>query len=78
MENFYVKKESAESASPDSICLDVNSSVIFNSGCFAVKVLALFQDHGILRPGLSQKYPEFHYLLGECIHFWDSVESVSV
>ena len=34
VENFYIEKGSAESASPESICLDVKSSVIFSSGCF--------------------------------------------
>ena len=33
VENYYIEKGSSESASPDSICLDVKSSVIFNSGC---------------------------------------------
>ena len=28
VENFYIEKGSAESASPESICLDVKSSVI--------------------------------------------------
>ena len=40
VENFYIEKGSAESASPDSICLDVKSSVIFSSGCFVVKAFA--------------------------------------
>ena len=87
VENFYIEKGSAESASPGSICLDVNSSIIFSSGCFVVKavafrrlieVSALLQHHGILLPGVSQRYREFHYVLGECIHLWDSVESGSV
>ena len=38
-ENFYFEKASAESASPESIRLDVKSSVIFSSGCF-VKAFA--------------------------------------
>ena len=33
-------KGSAESASPEPICLDVKSSVIFSSGCFVVKAFA--------------------------------------
>ena len=37
---FYVEKSSAESASPEFICLDVKSSVIFSSGCFVVKAFA--------------------------------------
>ena len=37
VENFYIEKGSAESASPESICLDVKSGVIFSSGCFLVK-----------------------------------------
>ena len=40
VENFYIEKGSAESASPASICLDVKSSVIFSSGCFVVKAFA--------------------------------------
>ena len=40
VENFYIKKVSAESASLVSICLDVKSSVIFSSGCFVVKAFA--------------------------------------
>ena len=39
---------------------------------------AVFHHHGILRPGVSQRYREFHLVLGECIHLWDSVESGSV
>ena len=31
VENFCIGKGSAESASPESICLDVKSSVIFSS-----------------------------------------------
>ena len=34
---FYIEKGSAESASPESICLDFKSSVIFSSGCLVVK-----------------------------------------
>ena len=86
LENFYIEKGSAELASPESIRLDVKSSIIFSSGCFVVKgfafqtieVSALFQHHGILRPGVSQRHREFLYVLGECIHLWDSVESGSV
>ena len=37
---LYIKKGSAESASPEYICLDVKSSVIFSSGCFVVKAFA--------------------------------------
>ena len=40
VEKFYSEKGSAESASPESICFDVNSSVIFSGGCFAVKAFA--------------------------------------
>ena len=40
IENSYIKKGSAESASPKSICLDVKSSVNFNGGCFVVKAFA--------------------------------------
>ena len=40
VENFYIEKGSAESASPESIFLDVNSNVIFSSGCFVVKAFA--------------------------------------
>ena len=40
VENFYVEKGSAESASPVSICLDVKSSDIFSSVCFVVKAFA--------------------------------------
>ena len=35
VENFYIEKGSAESASPESVCLDVMSSV--SIGCFVVK-----------------------------------------
>ena len=41
VENFYIENGSAESASPESICLDVKSSVIFSSGCFVVKTFAI-------------------------------------
>ena len=41
IENFYIEKNSAESASPESICLDVKSSVIFSSGCFVVVVVVV-------------------------------------
>ena len=37
VENFNIEKGSAESVSPETNCLDVKSSVIFSSGCFAVK-----------------------------------------
>ena len=57
-ENFYVEKGSTESASQESICLDVKSSVIFSSrerfvccGSFCLptfEVSALFQHHSIL------------------------------
>ena len=40
VENFYIEKGSAESAYPESIFLDVKSSVIFSSGCFVVKAFA--------------------------------------
>ena len=40
VENSYIEKGSAESASPVSICFDVKSSVIFSSGCFVVKAFA--------------------------------------
>ena len=40
VEVFYIEKGSAESASPESICLDVKSSVILSSGCFVVKAFA--------------------------------------
>ena len=40
VEDFYIEKGSTESASPESICLDVKSSVIFSSGCFVVKALS--------------------------------------
>ena len=40
VENFYIEKGSAESAYPESICLDVKSNVIFSSGCFVVKAFA--------------------------------------
>ena len=40
VENFYIEKGSAESASLASICLDVKSSFIFISGCFVVKAFA--------------------------------------
>ena len=36
-----------------------------------IEVSALFQHHGILRPGVSQRYHEFHYVLGECIQELD-------
>ena len=75
VEKFYIKKASAKLASPESICLDVKLRVIFSSGCFVVKA---FNIIGILRPGVSQRYREFHYILGECIHLWDMVESGSV
>ena len=39
-ENFYIEKGLAESASPESICIDVKSSVIFRSGCFVAKAFA--------------------------------------
>ena len=37
---FYVEQVSAESTSPECICLDVKSSVIFSCGCFVVKASA--------------------------------------
>ena len=40
VENFYIEKVSAESVSPESICLDAKSSVNFSSGCFVVKAFA--------------------------------------
>ena len=40
VENFYIEKGSAESASPESICLDAMSIVISSSGCFVVKTFA--------------------------------------
>ena len=40
LENFSIENFLAESASPESICLDVKSSVIFSSGCFVVKAFA--------------------------------------
>ena len=40
VENFYIEKGSAESASPESICLDVKSSVIFSSGFYDMKAFA--------------------------------------
>ena len=40
VENFYIEKGSAESASLESICLDVKSSVIFTSGRFVVNAFA--------------------------------------
>ena len=40
VENFYIEKGLAELASPESICLDVKSSVIFSKGCFVVKAFA--------------------------------------
>ena len=40
VEIFCIEKGSAESVSPESICLDVKSSVIFSSGCFIVKAFA--------------------------------------
>ena len=43
-----------------------------------IEVSALFQHHGIIRSGVSQRYREFDYVLGECIHLWDSVGSASV
>ena len=41
VESSYIEKGSAESASPESIFLDVRASVIFSSGCFVVKAFAL-------------------------------------
>ena len=41
VENFYIEKASADSASPESMCLDGKSSVIFKSGCFVVKAFAV-------------------------------------
>ena len=41
-ENFHIQKDSAESASPESICFDAKSSVIFDSGYFVVKAF-IFQ-----------------------------------
>ena len=40
VENYYIEKRSAESASPESIRLDVKSSLNFSSGCFVVKGFA--------------------------------------
>ena len=87
VENVYIEKGSAESTSAESMCLDVRSSVIFKSGCFVVKafavqrptieVSALFQHHGKLRQVVSQRYREFHYVIGECTHLLYSVESGS-
>ena len=57
-ENFYFEKASAESASPESIRLDVKSSVIFSSGCF-VKAFA-FQ-----RLNFSAKVFSASLVLGE-------------
>ena len=37
VENFYIEKGSAELASPESICLDAKSRVIFSSVCFVLK-----------------------------------------
>ena len=35
VESFYNEKGSAESASPESICIDLKSSLIFSSVTFA-------------------------------------------
>ena len=43
-----------------------------------IEVAALFQHHGILRPGVSHRYREFYYVLVECIHLWDSVQCRSM
>ena len=40
VESFYIEKSSTVSAAPESICLDVKSSVIFSSGCIVVKAFA--------------------------------------
>ena len=40
VENFYIQTGLAKSASPESICLAVKSSVVFSSGCFVVKAFA--------------------------------------
>ena len=40
VENSYIEKSSADSVSPESIRLDIKSSVIFSSGCFIVKTFA--------------------------------------
>ena len=40
VENFHIGKGLPELASPESICLDVKSSVIFASSCFVVKAFA--------------------------------------
>ena len=86
VENFYIEKGSAESASPESICLDVKSSVIFSSGCFVVKAFAFhrlkfwlyFNIMAYFVQECRKGYCEFRYVLGECIQLWDSVESGSV
>ena len=85
VENFYIEKGSAESASPESVCLDLKSSVIFSSGCFVVKaftfqrlkfrlyfnIMAYFVQE--CRKGIS-----IFIVLSECIQLWNSVESGSV
>ena len=43
VENFYIEKGLTDSASPDSICLDVKSSVIFSSGSFFVKAFVFLR-----------------------------------
>ena len=40
VENFYFEKGLAESASPETICLDVKSRVIFGRGYFILKAFA--------------------------------------
>ena len=85
VEKLYIKKFSADSASPASICPDDKSSGIFSSGFFVMKAFA-FQRLNLrlyfnikayfvqeCRKGIAN-----FIVLGECIHLWDSVESGSV
>ena len=60
VKNFYIEKGSAESASPESICLDVKSSGIFSSGCFVVKAFAF------LRSNFSLSFNIMAYFVQEC------------
>ena len=62
VENFYIEIGSAESASPESICIDVKSSIIFSSGCFVVKAFFAFQ-----RLNFRLYFNIMTYFLQECL-----------
>ena len=84
-ENFYIKKFSADSATPASICADVKSSGIFSSDFFVVKAFAYQRLNLRLYFNIMAYFVQEcrncianFIVLGECIHLWDSVESGSV